>query len=197
MANTELIKDFIAVYDDAFSEEYCGSAISYFDQMHASGFSLNRQTSEKVAKTNKDDFAVYSHSEHLIDLYATHRLQFEFFKIFWEKHYADYATNFDILSELAPHNVYGLKLQKTLTGGGYHKWHCEQDSRQHSNRVLAFMLYLNTVEEGGETEFLYQKRRVKAEAGRLVIWPSSFTHTHRGNPPLSDSKYIITGWVEF
>jgi hypothetical protein len=53
------------------------------------------------------------------------------------------------------------------------------------------------VQEGGETEFLYQHMRVKPEQGTLVIWPAAFTHTHRGNPPLSNEKYIVTGWTEF
>jgi len=66
-----------------------------------------------------------------------------------------------------------------------------------SNRLLTRMVYLNDVEEGGETEFLYQSMRVKPKQGTLVIWPAAFTHTHRGNPPLSNSKYIVTGWTEF
>ena len=62
---------------------------------------------------------------------------------------------------------------------------------------MAFILYLNDVDEGGETEFLYQSRRVKAKAGTVVLWPAAYTHVHRGNPPLSGSKYILTGWLEF
>jgi len=58
------------------------------------------------------------------------------------------------------------------------------------------MLYLNTVSEGGETEFLYLHRRIKPLQGRLLIFPASFTHTHRGNPPLSGDKYILTSWLE-
>jgi hypothetical protein len=53
------------------------------------------------------------------------------------------------------------------------------------------------VEEGGETEFLYLSQRVKPKTGRLVIFPSGYVHTHRGNPPLSGEKYIMTGWIEF
>ena len=59
-----------------------------------------------------------------------------------------------------------------------------------------WMLYLNTVQEGGETEFLYKSLRVQPKAGRFVLWPSGYTHTHRGNPPLNQDKYILTGWAE-
>ena len=52
-----------------------------------------------------------------------------------------------------------------------------------SARKLVIQLYLNTIEEGGETEFLYINKRIKAEQGRLIIFPAAFTHTHRGNPP--------------
>ena len=56
------------------------------------------------------------------------------------------------------------------------------------------MIYLNDVKEGGETEFLYHSKRIKAEKGKIIIFPTDFMHTHRGNPPISNSKYILTGW---
>ena len=65
------------------------------------------------------------------------------------------------------------------------------------NRIMAWMIYLNDVEDGGETEFLYQSMRVKPKQGTLVLWPAHFTHMHRGNPPLSGEKYIMTSWLEF
>ena len=60
-----------------------------------------------------------------------------------------------------------------------------------------YSIYLNTVEEGGETEFLYQSQRVKPVKGRIVIWPAGFPYVHRGNPPLSGEKYIVTSWISF
>ena len=90
-----------------------------------------------------------------------------------------------------------VKIQKTEPGGGFHHWHCEdsQPDIRVTTRKLVWTLYLNDVEEGGETEFLHQSLRVKPEKGKLAIFPASFTHMHRGNPPLSNTKYIATGWI--
>jgi len=61
-------------------------------------------------------------------------------------------------------------------------------------RVITFLWYLNTVKEGGETEF-WGTHTVKPEAGKLLLFPASWTFPHRGRMPLSDDKYIITGWL--
>ena len=90
-----------------------------------------------------------------------------------------------------------ILIQKTEPTKGYHIWHCERQRLSSSMRVVSWILYLNDVEEGGETEFLYYSKRVKAETGKLVIFPANFTHTHRGNPPLTNDKYIVTGWHRY
>ena len=90
----------------------------------------------------------------------------------------------------------GLTLaQKTSPMQGYHNFHCEDVTYNTSGRTLTWMVYLNDVKGGGETEWLYQQRRISPEKGTVVLWPGSFTHLHRGNPPLSD-KYIATGWFQ-
>jgi len=66
------------------------------------------------------------------------------------------------------------------------------DSR---NRILVFILYLNTVDDG-ETYFETQNLKIKPEQGKLVLWPANFTHAHKGLPPKQE-KYILTGWVEY
>ena len=89
-----------------------------------------------------------------------------------------------------------LNVQRTIPGGGYHKWHCENRGGPTGDRVLATMMYLNTVppEHGGETEFLYQHKRFNPISGHVLIWPAGFTHTHRGNAPLKGEKFIATSW---
>ena len=49
----------------------------------------------------------------------------------------------------------------------------------------------------GETEFLYQRRRIVPKRGSLLIAPIAFTHTHRGNRPKGGDKYIATSWILF
>ena len=85
--------------------------------------------------------------------------------------------------------------------GGYPHWHSEQfpqaGQTEALHRVVLYMFYLNDVERGGETEFYYQKRKIKPEKGTMVIAPAGFTHSHRGNKPLSGDKYIATSWLLF
>lgn len=85
--------------------------------------------------------------------------------------------------------------------GGYHYWHSEIFPQLPHNkplhRVLAFLYYLNDVEEGGETEFHYQGIKVKPKKGTLIIFPAGFTHTHKGHIPLSSEKYVVTSWMMY
>jgi hypothetical protein len=85
--------------------------------------------------------------------------------------------------------------------GGYPKWHCEcmprLDGGESLHRHLLWTIYLNDRFDGGETEFLYQRRKIKPRTGSLLIAPATFTHTHRGNRPLGGDKYIATSWILF
>ena len=89
-----------------------------------------------------------------------------------------------------------IKIQKTLPTQGYHVWHIEHGKGYFMEpRAFVYTIYLNDVEAGGETEFLHQSVRVKPVTGRIVIWPAGFPYVHRGNPPLSGEKYILTSWM--
>ena len=91
-------------------------------------------------------------------------------------------------------SYYDVKLKKIPVGGGFHDWHCENSSITSATRTIVIQLYLNTIQEAGETEFLYLNKRVNAVQGRVIIFPAAYTHTHRGNPPIGQTKYIGTTW---
>ena len=87
-------------------------------------------------------------------------------------------------------------IQHYTKGGGFKKLHYERPGNLKTvNRQLVYMLYCNTLKNGG-TEFPFQKKVLKAKEGKLVIWPSDFTHPHRGIVSLDEEKYIVTGWLE-
>jgi hypothetical protein len=92
-----------------------------------------------------------------------------------------------------------INIQKyAATIGGYPHWHSEiwpDESFEGLHRLVLWMYYLNDVESGGETEFYFQKKSIKPKKGTVVIAPAGFTHTHRGNAPLSGDKYILTSWL--
>lgn len=96
----------------------------------------------------------------------------------------------------------GINLQRYTAGeGGYPYWHCELYPRDPGcetlHRHLLWTLYLNEGFDEGETEFLYQQRKIVPRTGSLLLAPAGFTHTHRGNRPLGMDKYIATSWILF
>jgi hypothetical protein len=59
-------------------------------------------------------------------------------------------------------------------------WHNERaNGGEELKRILVFMTYLNDVDDGG-TEFKNQNIICPAKKGLTIIWPTDWTHTHRG-----------------
>lgn len=190
-------ENFIGIFENAFSEAFCDIAIKYFETVKEHGFTHSRKKQDLTNRTRKDDECVFTTGESVINILHSRILNQEFNEVFWRECYPLYRDEYDILCDFNEHYVRTLKIQKTKIGGGYHVWHCENSRYESNHRIMAFILYLNDVQEGGETEFLYYPKRIKPKAGTLILFPAHYTHTHRGNPPISNEKYIITGWVEF
>ena len=183
--------DHIGMFKDFMPNELIDNYINYFNNCETQGIVFPR----KVDETFVADHAINTvmDATHVPMTYNNK----PFIDMFFKDVYPLYVQKYSYLKKLSQHNILEVKIQKTKIGEGYHTWHCENAEMKARNRIMAFMLYLNDVEEGGETEFLYQKCRFKPQKNTLMIWPSQFTHVHRGNPPLSNDKYIITGWVEY
>jgi hypothetical protein len=188
--------DFIGVFSGVYPDNFCKHLINEFEKCKNEGFGANRQESEGAFKTQKDDYQLGL---------TGNNVNFEDFndtatkKIFWtglQNCFDLYKQQFSVLEGVNV-SCLDIKMQKTTSGGGYHTWHGEQGNGDQARRSLAYMLYLNTLpkEANGETEFLYQQRRINPVENTMVIWPASFTHAHRGNPVFGmNQKYIVTGW---
>jgi len=90
-----------------------------------------------------------------------------------------------------------FNIQKYKPKQAYHLWHTETSGIMTGKRHLVFMTYLNDVKKGGETEWYYQKTKIKPEKGLTVIWSADWTFTHKGHTTIDEDKYIITGWYEY
>ena len=186
--------NFIGIYENVVPDSLCDELIEFFESCDKLGLTKSRQQQENVSKLDKnDDMLFFSSALNLLNYPNGNPLA----NLFWTNVYAKYAEDYPVLPALAPQGVYEYKLQRTQIGGGYHIWHSEQGNKITSSRILTFTCYLNDVAEGGETEFLYYPKRVPPKKGTFLLFPGGFTHAHRGNPPISNTKYIVTGWVEF
>ena len=91
-----------------------------------------------------------------------------------------------------------FNLQRYAPGEGFRQWHCawtiSDEATEPGNRVLAWILYCDSVEEAG-TEFHWQDHHETAERGKLVIFPAAPSHIHRGRINDKLSKTIATGWI--
>ena len=112
--------------------------------------------------------------------------------------FKDYTKQFPFLGQIMPNTDIGsFNIQKYLPGGHFKLPHSERTSIQNSFRILAWMSYLNDVEDGGTTTFTQQNIEVTPEKGKTMIWPAEWTHAHAGNLVNAGEKYIITGWMHF
>lgn len=180
----------ILFIDNLLSEEECSDFCKIIDRLIEGGYCY-----ESNKEISRQDEAV--HFRELANLETANLMGFEVAGLFMQRLnsvvLSEYLARFPILTQRNLANM-DIKGQRTSIGGGFHGWHYECERGNSSDRVLAWTLYLNDDFDGGETEFLYQNMRVKPARGRLAVFPAGFVYTHRGNPPIEGTKYILTGW---
>ena len=189
------IKDFIGKFTGAFTPEFCNDVIQWYKIMDSKGFGFNRQeVDHNIPAHLKDTNAVFTTNSLAVNgVPAIHKHMTD---VIW-KYYDIYRGKYSALQTgEGTQGIYELKVQETQIGGGFHVWHWEQAGRSVCNRLMNVQIFLNTVEAGGETEFLYLNRIEPAVQGTLLIYPGNYTHTHRGNPPRSGVKYLSNCWIE-
>lgn len=100
-------------------------------------------------------------------------------------------------SAVAPHlrlTASRPQFQKySANGHDCYDWHI--DSLPPDRRVVAGIAYLNTVDEGGATEFL-SGLAIRPVVGRVALFPPFWTHRHCGRTPVSGPKYIATWFID-
>jgi|TARA_B110000908_G_scaffold69449_1_gene83778 hypothetical protein len=162
----------------------CDDIINYFK---ASNNTFSGHSSGGVDKQIKDSTDCYLNDPVLLNRYVNmlQDVTAKYIEIYpYVNHYAPWGINEHI------------NIQQYTPEQAYYGWHTERGTGN-STRHMAFMTYLNTVEEGGETEFLHQEIKVKPEKGLTLVWPVDWTFTHRGCAAPRETKHITTGWFSY
>ena len=103
---------------------------------------------------------------------------------------ADYKITFEDIS------IDNFMAQKYEASVGRYVYHNDAmiDWDKSRKRFMTYLWYLNDVNEGGETTF-NGEYQIKPTAGKLILFPACWTFPHCGKMPISNDKYIITGWI--
>ncbi len=180
---------FIREYPGHAPDIFCDSLIKYCNELRE-GKLRNEMSmkNEGVSEDQRKDFYFFLTEGTLPNLRNT--LLQEWSKLASEQYIEEFQHigTFDYWLSVA-------KIQMTLPGEGFHRWHFDNGGFVNFSRQFVFITYLNDDYEGGETEFLDQGLRVTPEKGKTIIFPAGYTHRHRGNPPIGGPKYIATTWA--
>lgn len=108
----------------------------------------------------------------------------------------NHSTKTSVLLDLNTIVYETIQIQSYIKNQGRYIYH--NDARimgeDKSYRIITFLWYLNDVDVGGETVF-DGKYAIRPRAGTLVLFPSTWTYLHCGKMPISNDKYIMTGWL--
>lgn len=111
--------------------------------------------------------------------------------------YLKYVEVYPLLGSVNKITLEAFTLLRYDQNTDYYDWHVDGLDPGIRSRFLSQVGYLNDVEEGGETEFLFQGRKVQPRRGAVVVFPSGWTHQHRALPPTSGKKYAVTNFLRF
>ena len=188
------MNNFIGVFDNAISTEDCKYIIDYMNtsDLMAPGWVSTSEGSKIVEKyKTSTEMAINIRDENPINDIIGISLSYQIEK------YKESHPQLENIAKWCIQETYNL--QKYDPNQAYFGLHCENAGPGYIGvtRVLAWMIYLNTVVDGGGTYFDNYDLTMNAVEGRCVIWPAYWTHMHRGIVSKTESKYIVTGWFSF
>jgi hypothetical protein len=84
------------------------------------------------------------------------------------------------------------RIKRFPPGNSFGVWHSEQNI-PYEKRIMCMLVYLTDNNCG--TEFMATNEIVESKRGRVVIFPTQWTHAHRGHPdPDGKERWIMSAY---
>jgi len=181
------LDDLIHVYEDALDSKTCDVLIDTFN-----GASKHHESVQNEGRPNFTQFNLTENSDSTDKLSKIHK-----HIIKTVQHYRDVYYEFvDARVFPSEHSFEQFRIKRYNTGGEERfDTHVDVSDYSSARRFLSFMFYLNDVSEGGETVFM--DRKITPKKGSLLVFPPLWMYPHRGEPPLSNPKYIMSTYLHY
>ena len=185
------LKRFIVKYDGVLDDNLCKNAIEYFNQGADSitridnemcGFSCINLTEEVEVKHNNIWNPI--HQQVLLAIKAT-----------GERYMKDVNCEPYWPRQNSLEQVKMIKYQHK-TADRFDR-HIDVGDYNSARRFLTIQMYLNDVEEGGETFFNDLDLKVPSQRGSIVLFPATWTYPHSYLAPIGEDKYALTTYLHY
>jgi prolyl 4-hydroxylase len=187
--------DFIRTYE-MNDKSICDRLIDRFenDESKYVGITIDKFGIPNIDKEYKDSMNINFSPNCIEPIFLEYQKELQ-------KALLQYIDEFQYCNEGGPWTILEpVTIQKYEPNGGFKAWHFERMNAvfPSATRHIVFLTYLNDVNDQGGTEFFYYPNRtLQARKGVTAIWPSDWTHTHRGITSPTEKKYIMAGWLNF
>jgi len=181
------LNDFIHLYEESLESNICDFLVSLFDQVPD-----KHERHDNQGKPNFTQFNLTEHRELTPEVNQVHshiiKKVFEYRDVYYE--FVDKRVFPD------EHTLEQFRIKKyNPDGEDRFDTHVDVTNYDSSRRFLSFMWYLNDVESGGET--IFQDLSVQPKRGTLIMFPPLWMFPHKGNPPISATKYILSTYLHY
>lgn len=194
--------EFIGVQEKAISLNQCNNIIDFFESNsnlqhfgYVTDTTDNNDTNDKKIKI---DFSIKK-SLDISRKFSFQEIPENIISKCLQTYMPLYENKFNSLQKIEKWKLCDeYNIRKYEPEMSYFAEHCEMHGiKSNGNRLMSWMIYLNDVFDGGETEFKYQNLKFTPRFGSLLVWPSYWTHPHKGIVSKEENKYITTGWFIF
>ena len=176
--------DYIKIYPNVLSDDVCDSFIRYFEES-TDKFNFKNPIMDFTQMGLENHSSIKKEYNHLNDLINETYLRYR----------KDVIGKFPSDTIIEP-----PRLKKYEPNTGIFDWHTDaHGGPKTQGRTLILLWYLNTVREGGETEFRIGDDilSLKPNKGTVLCFPPFFMYPHRGTIPISEPKYVISSYINY